>query len=215
MMHCLYSFIETDYCLVVQDDGWVLDGGNWREEYYEYDYIGAPSHCGTVDDQLALHFSWVGKANHRCVQNGGFSLRSRRFCEAPNRHGLAHRHSNDIHGWNEDAQLSMWLRPAFEEWGYRYASDELARDFAIEYVGPGFHDGFDFGRLVGHHGQCRRLIAPMRVQIQADSRQIVNVYGESEFQSFLKDIGYTLEYKNDHEQDGTQAADAAVPARQA
>ena len=214
MMHCLYSFIETDYCLVVQDDGWVLDGSRWKEEYYEYDYLGAPSHCGVVQDQLALHFTWYGKAGYRCVQNGGFSLRSRRFCEAPNRHGLAHRDSNDIHGWNEDAQLSMWLRPAFESWGYKYASDEVARDFAIEYVAPGFHQGFDFRRLVGHHGQSRKLVAPMTVRVLLDSKQVVNTYGERSFLDFLQSIGYTLELSHDHEQDGTQAADAPVPAGQ-
>ena len=46
MMHQLYAFIDTEYCLIVQDDGWVLDGDNFMPEYYEYDYIGAPSHCG-------------------------------------------------------------------------------------------------------------------------------------------------------------------------
>ena len=46
MMHALYSYIKTDYCLVVQDDSWVLNGNNFTEEYYQYDYIGPPSHCG-------------------------------------------------------------------------------------------------------------------------------------------------------------------------
>jgi hypothetical protein len=40
VMHSLYAFIETDYCLMVQDDGWVLNGANFHPEYYEYDYIG-------------------------------------------------------------------------------------------------------------------------------------------------------------------------------
>ena len=31
MMHSLYAFIKTDYCLVVQDDGWVLNGDKFTE----------------------------------------------------------------------------------------------------------------------------------------------------------------------------------------
>jgi hypothetical protein len=33
VMHSLYAFIETDYCLMVQDDGWVLNGANFKPEY--------------------------------------------------------------------------------------------------------------------------------------------------------------------------------------
>ena len=27
IMHCLHEYIVTDYCLIVQDDGWVLEIG--------------------------------------------------------------------------------------------------------------------------------------------------------------------------------------------
>lgn len=57
MMHSLYAFIETDYCLIVQDDGWVLNGKNFKPEYYDYDYIGAPSHCAFGDGHLYLNFN--------------------------------------------------------------------------------------------------------------------------------------------------------------
>ena len=43
VMFALWRVIDTDYALIVQDDGWVLDGSNWRDEYFDYDYIGALS----------------------------------------------------------------------------------------------------------------------------------------------------------------------------
>ncbi|SAL48353.1 hypothetical protein AWB74_02212 [Caballeronia arvi] len=42
MLFALWRFIETEYALIVQDDGWILDIGNWSDEFLSYDYIGAP-----------------------------------------------------------------------------------------------------------------------------------------------------------------------------
>lgn len=193
MMHCLGSYIYTDYCLVVQDDGWVLHGDNFTEDYYKYDYIGAPSHCGKVGDKFHLQFGWYNFSDRTVVQNGGFSLRSRKFLQAPNNYGIAHRWANEIHSWNEDAQLSCLLKPVFEERGFRYAREEVAKQFSIEYVGPGFHDGFDLSTIVGHHAQSRKLrkhhvidVPPLEV--------VKNMYGEEQMLSYLEEIGYVIQY---------------------
>ena len=58
IMHSLYSFIETDFCLIVQDDSWVLNGKNFKPEYYEYDYIGGACHAALVGNQLMLQLTW-------------------------------------------------------------------------------------------------------------------------------------------------------------
>ena len=42
VLYQLMYYIDTDYCLIVQNDGWVLNGQNWQDAYREYDYIGAP-----------------------------------------------------------------------------------------------------------------------------------------------------------------------------
>ena len=63
----LNSFIDTDYCLLMQWDGFVLDANRWRDQFLEYDYIGAP---------------WnVPKNSRNNIGNGGFSLRSKKFLE--------------------------------------------------------------------------------------------------------------------------------------
>lgn len=68
----LYTRFDTDYCLIVQDDGFpVLD--RMDEFLGRYDYIGAPS----VRDVPAQY--WVDITRCACM-NGGFSLRSRKIC---------------------------------------------------------------------------------------------------------------------------------------
>ena len=196
MMHGLYAYIETDYCLVVQDDGWVLNGKNFKPEYYDYDYIGAPSHCAFGDGNLYLHFTWTQATEPvKVVQNGGFSLRSKRFLEACNKHGIMHLNANEIHGWNEDAQLSAILKPVLQSYGYKYCPDEIAKYFSMEYVGHGFHqEWFDYNKLLGHHAQTRKLVSTNHVVVPVDPTKS---YGEVSFMSWLQEQGYTVEYRYD------------------
>jgi len=66
---CLYefpSYIATKYCITFQWDGFVINPSLWTEEFYDYDYIGAP---------------WLGSMNNN-VGNGGFSLRSQKFLQS-------------------------------------------------------------------------------------------------------------------------------------
>jgi hypothetical protein len=191
IMHSLYAFIDTDYCLIVQDDSWVLNGANFKPEYYEYDYIGGVSHAAMVGNQLLLQGSWHDKFPRTLVQNGGFSLRSKRFLEAPNRYGIVHNHAQDIHLWNEDVQLSCLKRHIFAELGMKYASEKTIRDFSIENVIPTFHDNFDFGKLLGCHSTSRKLVSDTHILVNPIC---VTSHREPDFLSFLQSIGYTIEY---------------------
>ena len=191
VMHSLYAYIDTDYCLMVQDDGWVLNGANFKPEYYEYDYIGGACHAAMVGNQLILQAGWHDKFPRTIVQNGGFSLRSKRFLEAPNRYGIVHNHAHDIHLWNEDVQLSCLKRDLFAEKGIKYASEKTIRDFALESVIPTFHDDFDFGKLLGAHSTSRKLVSDSHIVVNPN---ITTSYREIEFLDFLQSIGYTVEY---------------------
>ncbi len=48
MMFALWRVIETEFALIVQDDGWVLDAANWSSDFLQYDYIGPMIHVGCV-----------------------------------------------------------------------------------------------------------------------------------------------------------------------
>jgi hypothetical protein len=190
-MHSLYSFINTDYCLIVQEDGWVLNGENFKSDYYKYDYIGAPCHAAIVGDTLHFQYSWIDKPQRIVIQNGGFSLRSKRFLQAPNKYGLTHIPAQNASLWNEDVQLTGIYRPVLEVYGLRFAPESVAKQFAIEYLAPGFHDDLRFSDLVGIHGSSRKLIADKHIQANAE----FNVsFRETDVLSFLQSIGYMIEY---------------------
>ena len=71
----LYTRFTTPYVLIVQDDGYPLRSG--LEEFVgKYDFIGAPY----VRDVWWKNL--ICRVFNYWVQNGGFSLRSRRICEA-------------------------------------------------------------------------------------------------------------------------------------
>ena len=77
--YCLYNLtnhIDTDYCLLIQPDGFVINPDKWDDDWFNYDYIGAP--WALADD--AYLDPW-GKP-HR-VGNGGFSFRSKKLLDVP------------------------------------------------------------------------------------------------------------------------------------
>jgi hypothetical protein len=191
MMHSLHQFIHTDFCLVVQDDGWVLDGKNWQDSFYDYDYIGSPCHAAIVGNELQLGFTWIDKPERIVIQNGGFSLRSKRFLQAPNVHGITHVPAQDQRLWNEDVQLSGIFRPIFEVKGYKFASESLAKQFGIEYLAPDFHDDLDLTQLFGHHAPSRKLVSPNHVVV--DSAYLES-YKETDVLAHFQNLGYTVEY---------------------
>ena len=195
-MYCLHEYIDTEYCLVVQDDGWVINGNNFTDEYYEYDYVGAPTHMGILGNQVFYNFSWVHVKDPIVVQNGGFSLRSKKFLKAPGKYGVVHSLFAEQPFINEDVQLSGLLRPKLESLGMRYAPMNIAKHFSIEYMGPGLHDDFDLERLVGHHAAIRKLVGHKSIFIKCPTEECKNVFCEIDFHSFLKDKGYNLEYRN-------------------
>lgn len=108
MVRGLWKYVETSHALVVQSDGYILNGEAWNPEFLEYDYIGAP---------------WLPS---NAVGNGGFSLRSRKLLELLARHPLG----GTPHP--EDSHICIRHRKTLEDLGIKFAPLELARRFAFE-----------------------------------------------------------------------------------
>lgn len=195
VMYSLWAYIETDYCLIVQDDGWVLNGKNWRSEYYDYDYVGAPVQAAMIDDLYYPLWGWLDKPGKVYqVQNGGFSLRSKRFLQAPAKYGIMHETFNVEPFCNEDVQLTCFLRDKLEDVGMKYAPSDLAKHFAIEYLGPGFHDDLDFSKLLGQHCPNRKLKDTNHIYVVKPLEEVTTYFREMEFLRYLQDSGYSVEY---------------------
>jgi hypothetical protein len=170
---CMYSlgkFIETDYALIVQHDGWALNAENWRDQWLEYDYIGGLTHAALVTNALITNYQWVGLDNALVVQNGGFSLRSKRFMNALTDYGIMPiDHQNPMLN-NEDIQLTTFLRKTLEKVGIKFAPDEEAQLFSFEHLCPGIHDG-KLHKIFGHHSRFRTLLGENKMLWHLTSEQ--------------------------------------------
>jgi hypothetical protein len=126
MLHELVDFIDTDFVLVSQWDGHVLDGRRWNAAFLAHDYIGA---------------AWPQFGDGLDVGNGGFSLRSKRLLEATRR--------IDPGDEAEDTAICRTHRKMLEtQHGISFAPRELARSFSFERGEPagatfGFHGVFN------------------------------------------------------------------------
>ncbi|MEO8153802.1 MAG: DUF5672 family protein [Rhizobacter sp.] len=110
MVKGLAQHVNTSHVLVVQWDGFVLNPTAWRDEFLEFDYLGAP---------------WNHIAEPYTVGNGGFSLRSLRLLQALQDPAVMPTHP-------EDLCICKSYRSFLEARGLRFAPAALARQFAVE-----------------------------------------------------------------------------------
>jgi hypothetical protein len=121
----LYRYVETEYCLVVQSDGFVLNASKWNPVFLEFDYIGAPwpmdlkLQPGNIELDLARN----------SVGNGGFSLRSRRLLETTSKIVFD---DLDFPTKSEDLILCHFLYQEMVNSGVKFPNPELAAQFSIE-----------------------------------------------------------------------------------
>lgn len=106
----LYRFVSTDFVLIIQHDGFILNSSAWLDTFLNYDYIGAPW--------------WFHDAHN--VGNGGFSLRSRRLCE------MTARDERIVEFHAEDFKIGRTYRHYLEEQGAKFAPEYLAKRFSFE-----------------------------------------------------------------------------------
>lgn len=136
----LVDYIDTDYMLIVQVDGYIYNAKAWNPKFKEFDYIGAPWYIGTCVIE-GLPETTI----ENCVGNGGFSLRSKRIMTKTreiifkNRDPLIH---------PEDAYMCRKIRAELESEGMTFASMVLAREFSLE----NNHIDEPYGNQFGWHG---------------------------------------------------------------
>ena len=123
--------LKTDFALIIQFDGFVINPTSFTEFFYKFDYIGAPWKAGAIFGSGAI------------VGNGGFSLRSRKLIEAIPKYCSAI--SPNV---PEDATICRYLRPILEEFdGIAFAPIEVARYFSIEFEDAKYDAPFGFHGL--------------------------------------------------------------------
>lgn len=136
VMKELLRYVETEYVLLIQWDGYVVNPDAWGPHFLLYDYIGAR----WLDTQLRT------RAHHN-VGNGGFSLRSRTLLEALQDSRIEATHP-------EDAMICRVYRDYLEErYGIAFAPEDIADSFSFEHAVPasipfGFHGVVNIARFI-------------------------------------------------------------------
>jgi len=121
----LHKYIDTVFALIIQDDGFVTGPNQWRDEFLEYDYIGAPWPL-PIDT-----FSYRDPfGNLIRVGNGGFSLRSKKLLSLPTKLNLEWKSYFGF--FNEDGFFTCHNRHLFEKEGCVFAPIEVAKYFSHE-----------------------------------------------------------------------------------
>ena len=193
LVYCLFQHIETEYALICQSDGWILNADNWKDEWFQYDYIGGYTHAALCDDgNYYVHYNWIGKGNPRVVQNGGFSLRSRRFLEAPTKYGIVkHQLTNPMLN-NEDIQLCCWMRPALEAVGMKYAPEAESKLFSFEHLSPIIHKDVDLKKVFGQHSRFRRLTGEKKMDWHLSDELMQVIPMEDQVYRLFEHYGYEI-----------------------
>ena len=107
----LVTLLETDFVLVMQWDGFILNPDGWNPEFLNYDYIGA---------------AW-DLSDERSVGNGGFSIRSKRLMTVMSELELPLDQCMP-----EDQVICMTYRKYLEDRGMTFAPASLANTFSVE-----------------------------------------------------------------------------------
>jgi hypothetical protein len=125
IVNSLPDYITTDYFIVIQFDGFIINASQWANLFLHYDYIGAP---------------WPSY-NHgpMNVGNGGFSLRSKKLAEIVRSYQFDANDPEDIH-------ICQKLRPELEnKHKLNFPHESIASHFSAEsyiyrYPTFGFHN---------------------------------------------------------------------------
>ena len=124
----LGDYIDTDYVMLVHYDGFVINPQSWRDEFFEYDYIGSPWPVPAPGTQHCYHDIY----GNLCRVGNSVSLRSKKLLEFPRKANLKWEKDEDGF-YNEDIFLCCMNKHRIEEAGMKFAPVEVAKYFAHEH----------------------------------------------------------------------------------
>lgn len=133
IINMLPYLVEEDHFFVIQWDGFVTRPELWSDDFFGYDYIGAPWNVANLPAGSDPETYSVG--------NGGFSFRSQRLLQAAKKIPvLLNAHPDQSHA--EDVVLCRHYRHELMEQGIRFAPRDVGYRFSTEEGTVGNHLGF-------------------------------------------------------------------------
>lgn len=136
------DYIETSHCLIIHDDGFIVNPNMWTDDFLKYDYIGAPWYVG-----VSQGLTWLPQ-HHNFVGNGGFCIRSKKFMNESKI--LSEYYTNTENIVPEDLWLCSHNYYYLLDKGIVFADLNTARKFATEAVSDLYPD---LSKSFGFHGK--------------------------------------------------------------
>jgi len=220
VVYALHQFIDTEFVIIVQEDGWVINGTAWKDEFTAHDYVGAPIHLARVTNEknesnIFQGFGWtqfIGDERYKIenVFNGGFSLRSKKFLEAPARFKIPYMipapvgfskfpkvFSWEDEGNQEDVQICLYMKQQLESIGIKFPNVDVAKYFSFEHLTPSIHDGLDLNDVLGHHASLRSLKNEKEIHYPISFREVNRIHGEDRVIDLFSSKGYSFSFASD------------------
>lgn len=131
MVYSLHKHIDTDYALTVQHDGFVVNADSWLDDFYDYDYIGAPwpNNFFMDENSIMIQDRDNGGKSIR-VGNGGFSFRSQKLLNIFNELNIPWEAKENC--WHEDGFICMTHLKTLRDNGIKFPDAHLAYKFSRE-----------------------------------------------------------------------------------
>lgn len=122
----LPKYINTDFCLLIHSDGYVIEPSLWNPLWLSYDFMGAPWPLPTDDYSYRDEFGEIVRVGN------SVSLRSKKLMDL-----VATRYWRSYYGnTNEDGFICCHNRLWLESQGCKFAPLEVAIHFSKEHELP-------------------------------------------------------------------------------
>ena len=124
IIYRLPKYINTEFCILIHDNGFIVNPDLWKDEFLDYDYIGAPWPLPRDS------FSYRDINNELIRVGNSVSLRSKKLLDVPLKFNLEWK---SFHGYyNEDGFICVNYRHKYLEAGCKFADINIAKHFSKE-----------------------------------------------------------------------------------
>lgn len=126
----LWKHVDTEFMLLIHEDGFVVNPHKWRKEFLQYDYCGS-----TWDIPTALAIKGNNNYEGELIRVGNsVSIRSRRLMKLPSEIGIEWKPFNGT--YNEDTMICCHQRKHFVNRGMMFAPVNVSVYFGREHLVP-------------------------------------------------------------------------------
>lgn len=125
----LWRYVDTEFCMLIHPDGYVVNPESWNDQFLDYDFIGAPWPLPTD------HYSYRTPDGEIVRVGNSVSIRSRRLLEIPYKEEWLWLEKAQKRKWgntNEDGFICCHSRRLLQHLGCRFAPIEVAKWFSRE-----------------------------------------------------------------------------------